>query len=97
MELADEVVVETAAAAAVGFADSAGSAVEVEVELVDAAGGFELAATTWECLWGERSAFRYSQHIGITSSRSTARTSCILFISEGRQRKFPHDFALFVV
>ena len=53
MDLADEVVVETAAAAAAAaavgfadFADSAGSAVEVEVELVDAAGGFELAATT---------------------------------------------------
>ena len=46
VDLADEVVVETAAAAAVDFADSAGSAVEVEVELVDAAGAFELAATT---------------------------------------------------
>ena len=48
MDLADEVVAETAAAAAaaVDFADSAGSAVEVEVELVDAAAGFELAAMT---------------------------------------------------
>ena len=55
MDLADEVVVETVAAAAVDFADfadfadsagSAGSAVEVEIELVVAAGGYELAATT---------------------------------------------------
>ena len=49
VDLADEVVVaETAAAAAAAadFADSAGSAVEVEIELVVAAAGFELAATT---------------------------------------------------
>ena len=50
MDLADEVVAESAAAAAaVDFADfagSAGPAVEVGIELVDAAAGFELAATT---------------------------------------------------
>ena len=53
MDLADEVVAESAAAAAVDFADfadfagSAGPAVEVEIEVVvDAAAGFELAATT---------------------------------------------------
>ena len=48
MDLADEVVAETAAAAVdfADFADSAGSAVEVEIELVDAAAGFELAAMT---------------------------------------------------
>ena len=48
VDLADEVVAENAAAAVdfADFADSAGSAVEVEVEIVDAAGGFELAAMT---------------------------------------------------
>lgn len=53
VDLADEVVAETAAAAAAvdfadfaDFADSAGSAVEVEIMLVDAAAGFELAAMT---------------------------------------------------
>lgn len=92
VDLAVEVVVaETAAAVAVDFA---GPLEEVRKEV--AAAGSELAASTQECRLGERSACKLlSAPEGIFVSFKSK--DWILCISEGRQRNFPHDFALSVI
>ena len=92
--LADEVLVaEAAAAVAVDSADSAG---EAEREAAAAPVGSEIAASTKECRSGGRSACRLWSELW-EGSISVKSKECIFCTSEGRQRKFPHDFALSVV
>ena len=96
-DLADEVLVaEAAAAVAVDSADSADFAGEVEREAAAAPVGSELAASTKECRSGGRSACQLWSELweGSISFKSKGWIFCI---SEGRQRKFPHGFALSVV
>lgn len=95
VDLAEEVVGAETAAAVIAV-DSAGSAGEVEREVAAAPVGSEPATWMKEYRSGEHSTYQYGQSSAKSGSRSKAVTSKS-FISEGRQRKFPHGCALSVV
>lgn len=95
VDLAEEVVGAETAAAGVAV-DSAGSAGELEREVAAAPVGFEPATRMKKYRSGEHSTYQYGQSSAKAGSRSKAVTSRS-FISEGRQRKFPHGYALSVV
>lgn len=95
VDLAEEVVGAETAAAGVAV-DSAGSAGEVEREVAAAPVGSERATWMKEYRSGEHSTYQYGQSSAKAGYRSKAVISGF-FISEGRQRKFPHGCALSVV
>ena len=94
-DLAEGVVVaETAVAAAVDFA---GSVRQVEGETAAAAVESELVASTKGCRSVERSAYKSWSTRWKDSFLCRAGKESRVYQSEGRQRKFPHGFALSVV